>query len=358
MKILHINFSFTQGGIDNMMNDIMFQQDKMGHNVSLLIINNNISCEVMDNIPSRVKLYCLERPIGSKNPLYVVKLYWYVKYVIKPDVIHCHNGKLGKLLKYDNTPKLLTVHAIGYDSIGYNFFDYIVCISKAVKEDVLRSDIAKEKVGVIYNGVDFSSINYRRVDNSPNNVFRVVLVSRLDHQTKGHDILLKSLQMILARSLMKNVTVDFIGEGSSHDYLENLIARLNLHDSVKLLGSKNRSWVYEHLCDYDLLIQPSRCEGFGLTIVEGIAAKTAVLASNIDGPIEILDNGKYGFLFKSEDVEDFARQIVNIASMDKKELKRKISEDRSVLEQIYSIEKTTQSYISLYESLLEKRLSD
>lgn len=352
MKILHINFSFTQGGIDNMMNDIMFQQDKMGHNVSLLIVNDNRSSEVLDNVPSGIRLYCLQRPAGSKNPFYIVKLYWYVSYIVNPDVIHCHNSKLGPLLKFTALPKILTVHDIGYKTNHYKYFDHIVCISEAVKEDVLNRGFSSTKMSVIFNGINFALLKKERTAKTLDDIFKVILVSRLVWYKKGHDLLLESLQIILEKYMFRNIKVYFLGDGESRNYLEELVKELNLQNKVTFLGSKNRKWVYEHLCDYDLLVQPSRFEGFGLTIVEGFAANTAVLASNIDGPIEILENGKYGFLFKSEDIEDLARQIVNIASMDKKELKRKIAADRSAFEQIYSIEKTTKSYISLYESLL------
>lgn len=54
---------------------------------------------------------------------------------------------------------------------------------------------------------------------------------------------------------------------------------------------KNQEWIYHNLCNFDLFIQPSRFEGFGLTVAEAIAAKVTVLVSNIQGPMEIIDDG-------------------------------------------------------------------
>ncbi|MDA8155868.1 MAG: glycosyltransferase [Actinomycetota bacterium] len=58
-----------------------------------------------------------------------------------------------------------------------------------------------------------------------------------------------------------------------------LAARLDAEEFRSFLGPMNRARIYENLCNYDLLVHPSRYEGFGLTVLEGIAAGLPALAS-------------------------------------------------------------------------------
>ena len=88
------------------------------------------------------------------------------------------------------------------------------------------------------------------------------------------------------------MSVAFIGEGDSRTFLEKMSADLNVADRVDFLGLKDRDYIYQHLCDYDLMCHPSRFEGFGLTVAEGMVAKLPVLVATGDGPYEIIGQGK------------------------------------------------------------------
>ena len=66
---------------------------------------------------------------------------------------------------------------------------------------------------------------------------------------------------------------------------------------------------------YDLLVQPSRYEGFGLTVVEGMAAGVPVLVSDIEGPMEVIDKGRHGFAFRSEDFHDCGDRMMEIMEL-------------------------------------------
>ena len=145
----------------------------------------------------------------------------------------------------------------------------------------------------------------------PVNEFNVISVGRLDHLVKGQDLLIEAANNLVKVKGLKHVKFFIAGEGSSRKFLEELILNLNLSENVFLLGNKNREWIYENLCRYDLFIQPSRLEGFGLTVAEAMAAKVPVLASDIEGPAEILENGKHGILFEKNSSEDLALKIKN-----------------------------------------------
>ena len=80
------------------------------------------------------------------------------------------------------------------------------------------------------------------------------------------------------------VTLDFIGEGESRGFLERLANELGVGHGAgswaSIAAGRPMSFCPRMTCG-----QPSRYEGFGLTVVEGMAARIPVLVSNIEGPI-------------------------------------------------------------------------
>jgi glycosyltransferase involved in cell wall biosynthesis len=63
------------------------------------------------------------------------------------------------------------------------------------------------------------------------------------------------------------------------------------------------------------LVQPSIIEGFGLSIVEAMAAKIPVLVSDVEGPMELIGNGRFGYFFKTENKSECANMIELIISL-------------------------------------------
>ena len=86
----------------------------------------------------------------------------------------------------------------------------------------------------------------------PKGQLRVVMVSRLEHDKKGQDLLIRA-----AAALQGTVTVDFIGIGSSMEYLKQFTAELHAETYVRFLGKQTQDYVAAHLTDYDLFVQPS-----------------------------------------------------------------------------------------------------
>lgn len=141
--------------------------------------------------------------------------------------------------------------------------------------------------------------------------FRIVQIGRLT-RLKGQDILLRAVALCRDRFGLKDISLEFIGDGEDRGELEELAAELNLQENVRFLGWKSREYLYRHLKDYDLLVQPSRREGFGLTVAEAMTAKVPVLTSNLEGPLEITDRGLCGWFFESENPEACAKEIMHI----------------------------------------------
>lgn len=306
--VVHILFNLRLGGTETMLLDIMSHQIEQGADVTFILINKEHDPELLSRIHPQIKVVYINRPDGSKNPWWAIKLNR-VLLRLSPEVIHFHNVKaLGLVFKRKNIKHVFTAHCMGISSSLLKRADCVCAISKAVKEDLQkRCNIMPI---VIYNGINVSNIT-TQIAHKKSEKFKIVQVGRVEHQIKGQDILINAVALLRAKGIT-NISVDIIGAGNSENYLKELVNTLGLNSNVNFLGAKSRVEIYKTLCLYDLLVQPSRDEGFGLTLAEGMAAKIPVLLSSLPGPMEVVAEGKYGTIFKSGDIEDCANKIHDI----------------------------------------------
>ena len=290
-----------------MLVDIANEQFINHNKVGIIVVNNTIDKSVTDRITKGVNLFRLNRTRSSKSIFPAIKLIFLLRIKFRADVIHVHDPEIGKLIRlFCNTPMVLTIHNTNMDTRPMMIYKKIFAISNTVKLDIeSRSNL---KCKLIYNGIRTQDIKKRESFTLPE-VYKIILVKRLDHLSKGQDLLVNALNILINQKGIKNIKLYFVGEGKSREFIQKLIDDLNLQDYIFLLGNKSREWVYENLCKYELFIHPSRFEGFGLTVTEAMIAKVPVIASNIEGPAEILENGKHGLIFENNSCEDLAKQI-------------------------------------------------
>ena len=152
---------------------------------------------------------------------------------------------------------------------------------------------------------------------------------------------------------VSSVSVDFIGEGASMDFLSEKAREYHIENRVSFLGNRDRSYIYDHLHEYDLLVQPSRVEGFGLTVAEGIAAGVPVLVSDVAGPMEIIEQGKWGTSFAQNNAADCAEKIHYILSR-YAEVSEKAEAAAKAIRK-FDISLTASNYINAYAELIGRR---
>jgi glycosyltransferase involved in cell wall biosynthesis len=344
MKIAHLIFSFNIGGAETMLVDIANEQSNH-EEVSVIIINKILNKNLISKIDKRISVYLINRDEGSKNPIPIIKLN---KLLIKmeADVLHCHNHNIISLIiPILRKRAMLTVHDVNIP--GYNLKKYarLYAISKRVQEDIkFNSGLS---AFLVYNGVDIKKIEQKKV-NSSNRTFRLIIISRLQHLKKGQHIVIEAINILRNRGV-DGIKLDIIGEGESDFFLKKLVSEYGLIPYVNFLGLRDRTYIYQNINKYDLLIQPSFYEGFGLTVTEGMAAKVPVLVSDVDGPMEIIENGKFGYFFKSGNTEDLANKISIILENINSEIHRtKIESAYSRVITTFDIKKTAMNYIANY----------
>lgn len=346
MRVTHIVWSLAIGGVETMLVNIINEQVKY-IDVQLIIVNDHIEQSLLSKISTLCKIVKIKRKPSSKNYMDVVKLNLRLL-TFRPNIIHLHSKRLSKLV-IGNWNFVRTIHNTHNPTEEYPKMKALYAISCAVKDYTEKQGF--HNVTVVENGI--SSDSFRKKDSFHVDFYNLVQVSRLYKVSKGQHLLLKALNILVNERDACNFHMSFIGEGPSRTEYEQMVKDYKLEKYVTFEGNKTQDYLSEHLCDYDVAIQPSTHEGFGLTVAEAIAAKVPVLVSDIEGPMEIIDNGRYGMFFKKGDIVDLA---------DKLEIILKRGYDYSMIDpaydyvkECYDVSITAKKYIEEYKKVISKK---
>lgn len=347
MKIVHITYGFSLGGIETMLTNIANEQVKHDNDLYIVVINDLVDDYLAKLLDKRIHLICIKRKIGSKSLVPYLRLN-ILLCKLKSDVIHLHYSSIGRFIFLSKLKRRLCVtqHDMCNDDNSKYLYKSrkIFAISNVVRQDIMNYVNLDSEV--ILNGIRPELINHIKSNRS--DVFRIVQISRLVYKKKGQDILIKAVKQ-LVRKGYDNFHVDFIGSGDDYSYLRELVEKYEIESFVSFLGSKEQTYIFEHLCDYDLLVQPSIFEGFGLTVTEAMAAKVPVLVSKNQGPLEIIEDGRYGFYFENRNVEDCASKIeLFLLKLNEKEM---IESAYKRVTSLYDVKVTAGSYLKKYREL-------
>lgn len=318
--------------------------------VSIILINRKSNRDLVDRISRNVRFYMLNREEGNKTSVTFLIRLWKLLLQLQPDVIHCHNHNIIRLLPWYRNKTVLTIHCLHASALHLKKYKQVYSVSDAVSNDIKhRTGIVSP---VIANGINFSGI-FQRNDYLLKNgaTIKLVQVGRLFHEIKGQHLLLQAMHQ-LALENQFNLTLDIIGSGPSQTYLQTLTASLHLHRQVNFLGERSRAWIYSNLSSYHILVQPSLSEGFGLSVLEGVAAGLPVIASDHAGPSEILQHLPTGYLFKTGDVNDLAATIKKvIAQLQQAPVQQLCLTSRKIADEKYSVRRTASAYLHHYAGL-------
>lgn len=259
---------------------------------------------------------------------------------VRPGIVHVQYLAPGLVpviaARLAGAPRVLaTVHIAGREAYGAKavlllraaalLCERFVCVSRGVErfwfgqEHLLApGERPVSRSVTVYNGVDVDAVR-RVVDEVPCDQAKkrwgcagketIGVVGRLAGQ-KGIDTLLRALPAVLERR--PDALLLIAGDGPDRVSLERLAAELGVAQSVLWLGALEQERVFELLAALDLFAFPSRFEGFGLAVVEAMAAGLPVVATRVAGVSEIVADGETGFLTAPGDERAIAGRIVEL----------------------------------------------
>lgn len=346
MRIAHIIWALGTGGAETMLVDIANVQCET-ENVVIAVVTDLIDNRLLTKINPQCEVRLFNRKKGSRNLMPWIKLNLFLcRY--RPDIIHFHLEGMRKMV-LNPAPKVFTIHNVHTSRVEYPKYDALYAISDGVKNYTRNQGY---DATIVWNGIHTESIKSKEsVGHSSGNVCRMVCVGRLFTPHKGQDVLVEALG-IVQKGGIENFHLDIIGDGESRAQLENQVAELGLKDKVTLLGQRDRAYIYEHLCDYDLFVLPSRSEGFGLSVVEAMCAQVPVIVCDQEGAMDVIDGGTLGRSFQTGDARSLSEQIKAFLSA---------GADAAQIEKAYQyakknfdIRRTANRYIEEYKKVIRK----
>jgi glycosyltransferase involved in cell wall biosynthesis len=244
--------------------------------------------------------------------------------------------------------RLLVVHNITpatYEAARAvrDYVDAAICVSSRIRRDlVAKYGFDKARTFVVSNAVDLSqyrNIEPRRASGLP---LRVIFLGRLDDDSKG----IFWLPKVFAALDDLDLTLTIAGHGPDRPRLREMCAGMG--SRVIFLGSVQPQDVPQVLARHDILLMPSRYEGFGLVVIEAMAAGCVPVASRIGGVTDtILRPGEDGFLFPIGDTRAAADLIRRLAR-DRMTLERMSEAARRNARDRFSIESMASQYVDIF----------
>ncbi|KKQ27890.1 MAG: Glycosyltransferase [Candidatus Magasanikbacteria bacterium GW2011_GWC2_37_14] len=234
--------------------------------------------------------------------------------------------------------------------------DKVVCVSEFMGDLAEKIGVAKNKIEVIYNSVEFLDFSNKSKNN---------LISELDLPTeskiivtagrlvpwKGVAGLIKSLKIIKNTPIGKNLKLLVIGDGPELENLKKLAGEEGVLESVHFTGLISLNKVIEYYKLADVFVLNSNYEGLSHTLLEVLSLGIPVVASNVGGNPELVENNKNGVLISYNDLSAISSAIVRILTEEKWKSDEYKKECAKILEKFTwknNIEKTINLLKNIY----------
>lgn len=289
------------------------------------------------------------------------------------DIINCHGGRanlIGYLLmKKYKAHYFTTIHSDYLDDYRGNWyksavysninryvlkkFQHYITVSESFKTMMIERGFSKDKISVVYNGIKFQDIPPELSRDEIINKYKlplsnhyVSIVARL-HPVKGHKTFLNAAKSILNK--FKDVVFVIVGDGELEEELKKYVYDLGITESVVFTGFINPSEII-YISDFTTLT--SYTESFPLVILESARQKRTVIATNVGGIADLIDDNFNGYLINPGDSDDLAEKMYKL--LDDNEKSRvfglKLYEKAK---NNYAIENMGQSYLEIYDKAMK-----
>ena len=352
MKKIHnilflLHDSVLNGGATRSMLDVIIKlkQENKINPIILYPDKNESMLKLLDDM--NIKYYHIIYPIwtyGKKKSI-LRKIKYLTIEVLKHFIVYINSFKIKQIIKkhnieliYSNTrtvclgcylnekfslPHIWHIREFGEEDHGITFplgekriyrmidknTDKIVVISNALKAKYEKNISNKDKLTVLYDDISKDFINPKEKFNLDNkNQLNVAMIGTIS-EGKGQLEVIKSIR----RLKNKNIKLYIAGEKRNNEYnimIEKYIKDNGLEKNTEFVGFIKE--INDFRKNMDVGIVASRSEAFGRTTIEGMLSQMLIIASNAGSNIELINDGKNGFLYELHNDKQLAKILSNI----------------------------------------------
>ena len=192
----------------------------------------------------------------------------------------------------------------------------LVSVSNSTRRDLVdHAGIHPENIRVAHNGADLSGFACTVRSEARETIAAamgidspfILYTARLEHPGKNHVRLLEAVALLKQHGLLAHTLVLAGSRWNGAEVIEDRIVQLGLTDDVILTGFVDAQLLPQLYAAADVFVFPSLFEGFGIPLLEAMAAGTAVCAANVSSIPEVV--GDAALLFDPREANDIARQL-------------------------------------------------
>lgn len=379
MKIGFFTDSYLpmRNGVVTSVEDCAKALEARGHEVYIIAPdhprykNNKANVYPLPSVKLFAPEYRMALPIPEKVLLNILQIDF--------DIIHGHAGGSVSLLgreiaRYRNIPYVFTYHTFWNKYTHYifegkivrpktmeiasrlfgNICDFIIAPTQRVKKDLLFYGVTRP-IHVLPSGIilekyrDVPKGFLRKKLNIDEKKKILLYVGRLGKE-KSLSFLIESFK-IIHRQDPQTVFV-LVGTGTERKGLKDLVAELQLEESVYFMGSVSHANIQKTYADASIFLFASQTETQGLVILEALASGIPVVTIKDEAFTNVMQDGKNGYMVKNDPAE-FAKKVVTL--LKDEALRNQLSEGALQSVAKFSIQTTAQYLEGLYKKLIEKK---
>jgi glycosyltransferase involved in cell wall biosynthesis len=299
--------------------------------------------------------------IFSKRKLFATFQLRQIIREFQPDLIICHDffvtlsPAIARLLSPRIIPIVIVVHGVASQfnirlaikqkvlfqvfRLLLHEYDKLVAVSPYVHDYLMHETLSKLSLHMIPNGIDTSNLVKAKHEYT-HDFKNIVFIGRLSRE-KGPDIFLK-----VAKELEKlPIKFHLIGDGLMKSSLEEFALKFGLQQKIIFHGWLDN--IFPILKQMDALLVTSRTEGLPFAVLEAFKCQIPVFSLKVGGVPYVLQDGENGYLLDS--IEEMVKLIRKIVSGEDYDLKQKIMNASSFLENEFSSVVMNQRFLNLLE---------
>ncbi|MBD8922491.1 glycosyltransferase family 1 protein [bacterium] len=301
--------------------------------------------------------------IENKNIINIIKNIKIVKKIIKDKnitIIHSHHRMAAMYANIVTNKKIIKIanaHNTFWDKKVLTKLSYantqIIAVGEQVKKNLVDFyKIPKKRVNVIYNAVkpfDGNVIIDNELKEAKENGYTIISnVGRLSEQ-KGMEYFIEAADIINKKN--QKIKYYIIGSGEKEEDLKQMVQKKKLDDYIKFMGF--RADVQNIMSQSDLIVLSSLWEGLPLTPIEAFSVGKTIVATSVDGTVEIVKNKENGLLVEPRNVNELSSAICELVE---NESEKKRFEENAIktYKEKFSFEIFRENYIKFYKNIKDE----
>jgi L-malate glycosyltransferase len=269
----------------------------------------------------RVEVLLLQ--LENRNKLYLFKHLYKKIGNLKPDIVHVQYMAPGFIPVL--AAKLAGVKII-FSTIHYPYHYHglkakilvrlaamlstsFTCVSNSVKESWFGGKCLKaKKYKIIFNSIETKTPFSFDKRGSRRTGHKVISVVGRFSKEKGQDYAVEVLSILLSK-YKQNVILKLVGEGGFKKEIERAALKFKVEKNISWEGVLVEENLIQAYQETDVLLVPSRFEGFGLVAAEAMLYQTPVVAFDSGGIVEVVENNKTGFVVEAGNTDEMAKAV-------------------------------------------------